>query len=91
MFEGVMNMLLLKSKASVWYPKRTLNAAKYNENCIFTVFSFKPNLVSKVVATFFSKINPGDMMNFVNLQEKNMNLLCLELGVSISSEVCSLA
>ena len=30
-------------------------------------------------------------MNFVNLQEKNMNLLCLELDVSISSEVCSLA
>ena len=74
MFEGVMNMLLLKSKASVRYPKRTLNAAKYNENCIFTVFSCKPNLVSKAVATFFSKINPGDMMNFVNLQEYKYEL-----------------
>ena len=32
MFEGVINMLLLKRKASVRCPKRTLDAAKYNEN-----------------------------------------------------------
>ena len=30
MFEGVLNMLLLKSKASVGCPKRTLDPAKYN-------------------------------------------------------------
>ena len=32
MFDGVLNMLLLKSKASVRCPKRTLNTAKYNVN-----------------------------------------------------------
>ena len=32
MFEGVMNMLLLKSKASVRSPNRTLDVAKYNVN-----------------------------------------------------------
>ena len=74
MFEGVMNMLLLKSKASVWYPKTTLNAAKYNENCIFTVFSFKPNLVSKVVATSFSKINPGKTDELCKLTGKKYEL-----------------
>ena len=32
MFEGDLNMILLKSKASVRYPKRTLDAATYNVN-----------------------------------------------------------